>query len=140
MQQGDGVKIMKTKLIAAALALLMTSGAAHAITQEDYARAFTKEQDYAIKTTLMANFAGNQKQNRCPRFRAIEKAMNAELAETAVTSEMLRVLRDSDFSRPESFVSVILAEYNKDPSAFCNEAWRSLGPNGTYKRQMLEAK
>jgi hypothetical protein len=38
------------------------------------------------------------------------------------------------------FTQTLTDKYNKDPSQFCRDAWYFLGPNGTYKRQMLEAK
>jgi hypothetical protein len=127
-------------MMAAALALLMAGGAAMALTQEEYDATFTKEQDYAIKTTMLANFAGSPKRNRCPQFRVIDEATNAELAAAGVTLEMLRTLRDIGGADTGPFTARFIDEYNKDPSNFCHEAWRALGPNGTYKRQMLEAK
>ena len=102
---------MKMKLIAATGALLMmTSGVAFG--------------------EMWANFAGSH--NRCPRFQVIDKAVSDELAAAGVTSEMLSNFTD----QPQ----LLLDQYNEDPSEFCAKAWRRLGPNGTYKRQMLEAK
>lgn len=109
---------MKCKSMLAALAVLMTSGAAFADTP------FMD----ALMNTMWANFAGSH--NRCPRFRVIEEAINAERAEAGVTPDMLRDMTDKP----------LLDQYKEDPSEFCDKVWRRLGPNGTYKRQMLEAK
>jgi hypothetical protein len=112
---------MKMKLIAATGALLMmTSGVAFG------EMSFTD----AVTNTMWANFAGSH--NRCPRFQVIDKAVSDELAAAGVTSEMLSNFTD----QPQ----LLLDQYNEDPSEFCAKAWRRLGPNGTYKRQMLEAK
>jgi hypothetical protein len=103
---------MKRKSMLAALALLVTSGAANAGYMD------------AVTTTTWADFAGSQ--NRCPRFQVIKEAIAAERAEAGVT---------------ESYDNHdLIRQYNEDPSEFCNKAWRRLGPNGTYKRQMLEGK
>jgi hypothetical protein len=114
---------MKRKIIVAVVALqvtLMTSGAAFG------QMSFTD----AVMNTMWANFAGSH--NRCPRFQVIDKAVSDELAAAGVTSEMLSNFTD----QPQ----LLLDQYNEDPSEFCAKAWRRLGPNGTYKRQMLEAK
>jgi hypothetical protein len=42
--------------------------------------------------------------------------------------------------RGQGGTSMYAEEYDEDPSAFCKKAWDLLGPNRTYKRQMLEAK
>jgi hypothetical protein len=110
---------MKTKSMLVALMLLMTSS-------DVFAKASFID---AIMYTKWANFAGSH--NRCPRFQIIEEAISAELAEAGVTS------RDLDYYGGDgNFPN----QYNADPSAFCKRVWDLLGPNGTYKRQMLEAK
>lgn len=42
-----------------------------------------------------------------------------------------------DLAEAERFVA---GQYNRDPEGFCEWAWRRLGPMGSYKWQMLEAK
>jgi hypothetical protein len=108
---------MNRTIAVAALALLMTSGAQANSTD-------------AIINTIWARFAGSH--NRCPRFQVIERAISAERAEAGATAWMM----ESFDEEPR----VLIKEYNEDPSAFCNKAWQEFGPNGSYKRQMLEAK
>jgi hypothetical protein len=83
-------------------------------------------------TQAQRNGTSRRSHNRCPRFQVIDKAVSDELAAAGVTSEMLSNFTD----QPQ----LLLDQYNEDPSEFCAKAWRRLGPNGTYKRQMLEAK
>lgn len=111
---------MKPKLITAALVLLMTSGTAHA---------FTEEQIKVIKIVELAWSAGD---GRCPRFQNDRQRMNDELKEAGITEE--------DFLDEYVEGDDYMPQYNKNSSAFCQMAWKLLGPNGTYKRQMLEAK
>jgi hypothetical protein len=143
--------IMKTKLMLAALALLMTSGAAFGAA--DVWTRSTPQLD-AAETTTLANFAGSQKHNRCPRFKVIDAATKAELAAANMTGPSGTPDDPTDdLLRPEQCewkstsgptctagTSFYADEYATDPSAFCKKAWEMLGPNGTYKRQMLEAK
>jgi hypothetical protein len=128
-------------LAAVALTLMMMTSTSA------FANEPTLEQRTMVNTitiALLAEFTGNQKNNRCPRFRVIDKAVDDELAEAGLTLEMLHEMHgagDFENDRVDDYMGTILAdEYNKDPSAFCYKAWHELGPNGTYKRQMLEAK
>jgi hypothetical protein len=115
---------LKRQVMLAALALLVTSGAASA---------FTKEQQAATNVVCLAYFAGNQKNNRCPRFQLIDGAAGKELRDGGViTNEIF----EQTLHQSPSFV----ADYEENPSRFCSAAWALLGPNGTYRRQMLEAK
>lgn len=93
---------MKMKLIGAALALTLSSGAAFACSD-------------SIALERVAKVAGTY----CPRLQLIEGAVCIDLAEA------------------ERFVA---GQYNADPEGFCEWAWRRLGPMGSYKWQMLEAK
>jgi hypothetical protein len=104
---------MKTKMMVAALALLMTGAASGASEIE------------VLTDTIWANFAGSR--DRCPRFQVIKEAVRAELASS--------ILDNYTGASPS-----IVKKYDEDPSVFCDKAWRRFGPNGTYKRQMLEAK
>jgi hypothetical protein len=116
---------MKTKLIAAALALLMASGVAMAQT--------TREQGHALSITSRAYFAGSQ--NRCPQFRVIDEAVHAELVAVGVGKTAV----DRINLMHHLGIHAWAPAYDEDPARFCKYVWEELGPNG-YKRQMLEAK
>src|SRR5258705_4172424 len=113
---------MRTRMMATALALLMAGGAAMALTQEEYDATFTKEQDYAIKATMLANFAGSPKRNRCPQFRVIDEATNAELAAAGGKLEMLRTLRAIGGGDPGALSAQLIAGFDKDPTHFFHYA------------------
>ena len=130
---------MKRTTIAAALALLMTSGAAFAETQtqEDFAKDRIQN---TIAMVMLVHFAGIH----CQHVRMIEAAMIAELKDAGVTLETLNAPgMGIDMNILES---MFLNHYDKDPSKFCTGALRGFGPNGgpglngAPKRQMLEAK
>jgi len=124
-----------TKLyVAAALALLSGS----IMTSDTFAADGWAPSAYdVILNTTLAQFAGNQKYNRCPRFRVIDEATRAELATVGKTADMLT--DPGEMIRGDG-TPLWASKYNEDPSAFCKMAWELLGPNGSYKRQMLEAK
>jgi hypothetical protein len=121
---------MKCKLILAALAMLLTGSAASA---------FTSEQLRTLEITQIARWGGYD--NHCPRFTVIELAVYDELLQAGFTDAELESDSESKF-QSASVDAVVLAmrNYKANPSSFCNAAWHMLGPNGTYKRQMLEAK
>jgi hypothetical protein len=134
---------MKRKLRGAALALLMTSGAAHAT--PDIPK---------IDLIVIAGFAGEV----CPRFKSMPQALHEEAEENKITKEMLDARFDllsaqfiKNASNRNAWLDVpvgddkkillsIIWESLNDRSEFCAEIWALLGPNGTYKRQMVEAK
>jgi len=118
---------MKRKLILAALALLMASSAASA---------FTKEQSDVISVATMALLAGLD--DHCPRYRLNNDAMISELIASGLTEKDFDSGEMSD-ERDRAILPFML-DYKSNPSRFCDAAWQALGPNGTYKRQMLEAK
>jgi hypothetical protein len=126
---------MKRQVILAALALLMMSGAANATIWSD-----------AAEMTTLANFAGSPKYDRCPRFRVIDAAIKAELAAAnmkgpaGTPDDPTDDLLWPEDGRGGGGTSMYIDGYNADPSAFCTKVWRLLGPNGTYRRQMLEPK
>ena len=118
---------MKPKFKLAALALITMSSAASA---------FTKEQNDVIAVATVAQYAGLD--DHCPRFKLNVHEMIAELSGTGLTSADFTSQAMSD-ERSKNF-KVHALNYAADPSGFCNAAWQKLGPNGTYKRQMLESK
>jgi hypothetical protein len=137
---------MKRKLLGAALALLMTSGAASA-----YPNGLSK-----IDFLVITYVAGS---GDCPRFKFIPQALREEAEEeNKITKEMLSArlgvliaqveknasnrngLLDTPVGDDKKLLLLTYWEYLDDPSDFCAKMWALLGPNGTYKRQMLEAK
>jgi hypothetical protein len=126
---------MKRRMIGPALALQVTlmGGAANADELLMGSAAYE-----AMTYPMMAQFLGNQKHNRCPRFKVIDAATRAELA---IVRWGDRGMTEADMRDPGGEDQPGFKEkYETDPSAFCKFAWELLGPNGTYKRQMLEAK
>jgi hypothetical protein len=117
---------MKRTMMVAALALLMTSGAAMAQT--------VREQGHALLITSRAYFAGSQ--NRCPQFRVIDEAVHAELAAVGVgktAADRINLMRHLG-------IHAWASAYDEDPSRFCKYVWEEFGPNNGSERQMLEAK
>jgi hypothetical protein len=68
----------------------------------------------------------------CPRFKVIMSEVKKELDAVGVDSN------DPVFKK--IFPVVLDTIRNEDRSKLCREAWEKYVPNGTYKRQMLEAK
>jgi hypothetical protein len=124
------------KLILAALALLMPSATA----QADRLVLGAIAEYEAIKYSMLAQFLGNQKHNRCPRFKVIDEATRAELATVTWEDRELTWADLNDDPGGEQIIEGYIEKYATDPSAFCDRSWKLLGPNGTYKRQMLEAR
>jgi hypothetical protein len=118
---------MKRTMIAAALALLMTSGAANA---KNWNEVSGSEMTEAVNNSVLAWFAGNH--DRCPRFKVIDEAVRDELVAGGLSPDYIRPNEADRFTYPK--------DYAANPSAFCKMAWEQIGPNGSYKRQMLEAK
>jgi hypothetical protein len=119
--------MMKRKLILATLAQVITSGVASA---------FTIEQSDVIAVASLAQWAGLD--DHCPRFKLIESEMMAELSATGLSQtdfDSSQMLAERDRA-----ISSVVQNYRENPSSFCNAAWQKLGLNGTYRRQMLEAK
>jgi hypothetical protein len=94
----------------------------------------TPNQVRAIGFVNAARIAGSG--DRCPRFHLIEAATFSELAAAGVTNEMSH---SPEFSRVFQATSTAsLAKYSANPSEFCATAWKTFGPDGSFKRQMLE--
>lgn len=115
------------KLTAAALALLMMSGAAHAI---------TPEQNRALEITTSAWVAGTS--DNCPRFKIMKGEMVGELNAAGLEPDNVKTKEMTDVR--QLLMMTMLMKYQLNPSQFCAAAWQLYGPNGLYKRQMLEAK
>jgi hypothetical protein len=81
-----------------------------------------------------ASFAGSN--NRCPRFKYIEGTMAQEMKEYGLD----KISESERKSMHQTAFTLAFLTYEENQSAFCSAVWNMLGPNGTYKRQMLEAK
>jgi hypothetical protein len=62
--------------------------------------------------------------------------MFAEMKDVGITVEML----DSQYFKNAQTIALVdaIGRYEKNPSDFCRAAWLLYGPDGGYKRQMLE--
>ncbi|MGQ0684698.1 hypothetical protein [Bradyrhizobium sp.] len=114
------------RILAVAFATLSVGETAHA---------YTREQIDVLNFVSIAEYAGRG--DNCP-FKLIESNVHDELRAAGFTQ------KDFDSSeygelRMKSLVPVIQT-YKINPSAACTAAWSMFGPNGGYKRQMLEAK
>lgn len=74
---------------------------------------------------------------KCPRFRIVEGSIFANVQDVGVSKEQVMGQEWKD--------AMLLGEanakdgYAKNPSQFCERAWRMLGPpNHTFKHQLLE--
>lgn len=116
------------KQISAALLLIAASATP--------ASAFSESQNTALEVIARVVFAGTG--DRCPRYRLIRSALGEELRARGFTEDDVKT-KDFDDSM---YVATTAAQikYNLNPSAFCHAAWELFGPDGSYRRQMLEAR
>jgi hypothetical protein len=121
---------MRCRLMLAALALLTT----FAPSASNAGRPLGFSDSSPIDVIYVATAAGTR--DRCPKFKAIDHAIDEEIAAANITQEMLR----NEQEHVKKLAESIYIEYLLDSSSFCSWAWGLLGPNGTYRRQMLEAK
>jgi hypothetical protein len=90
-------------------------------------------QDQALINAVWADQTGRY--DTCPRFKVIPSAVREELNDAGISDEDLK----SDHGK-YALLYVFDMIKHEDRSKLCKEAWEKFGPNGTYKRQMLEAK
>jgi hypothetical protein len=123
---------MRFIMMAVSLALFASTGArADAPLTGD----LTKAQRDAITMTTVARVAGAN--HRCPRFHVIEQAVFQDLHDANIPPAMLDT---QEFKNAQTRALVnIIDRMNANPSDFCLAAWQLFGPQGRYKRQMLEA-
>jgi hypothetical protein len=95
----------------------------------------TETQIKAVQMTSLATYAGSH--DNCPRFHVVERAVFEEWRDAQIPSEMVAT---------QAFKNAIqlstigpMQSKSKNPSDFCLAAWQLFGPNGTYRRQLLEA-
>jgi hypothetical protein len=104
------------------------------------ANAFTKAQRDAIYAIQLAFFAGYL--NFCPRYKLVDGMVEEVITHTEYSAAGITDPANNQelIAERKNVWDRIEQAYKADPSALCYSAWQQLGPNGTYKRQMLEAK
>jgi hypothetical protein len=86
--------------------------------------------------TSMARIAGNG--DNCPRYKVNLDEVFEELRSADITPTMLDT---QGFKNAQTMAIVSAVErMNEDKSDWCLAVWQLFGPNGTYRRQMLDAK
>jgi hypothetical protein len=95
----------------------------------------TKGQIEAITMTTVARVAGSG--NRCPRFHVIERALFQELHDADIPPAMLETQEYKNAVTMALFG--VVERMNADQSDWCLAVWQLFGPQGRYRRQMLEA-
>jgi hypothetical protein len=123
------MKVLRAAIATTLLCLSASPSLADSLTGN-----LTEAQLSIIAQTTDARFAGTL--GKCPRYRFMETASFAELKEAGITSEMI----DSQYFKNAQMFALANAmrKYEKNPSDFCMAAWLLYGPDGRYKRQMLE--
>jgi hypothetical protein len=92
----------------------------------------TDAQVKAIQMTSLAMLAGSH--GNCASFHVIENALSEEWHDANISMDAPK------FKNAMTLASLSpLEQLRKDPVEFCRGAWQLLGPNGLYRRQMLEA-
>jgi len=113
-----------------ATAWLSTGAAADPLTGD-----ITKAQLEVITMTTIARFAGSD--GRCPRFHVIERAVFQDMHDADIPGGMLET---QEFKNAQAIALMgALERKTANPSDFCLAVWQLFGPQGLYKRQMLEA-
>jgi hypothetical protein len=117
-------------------ALISTAGLlSTAVARDQLTGDITEEQLNAIMMTTIARFAGSGK--TCPRFHVVQEAVFEEMADAGIRPEMLRT---QEFKIAQALALVgALERQRANPSDFCLAVWQLFGPQGLYRRQMLEA-
>ena len=96
------------------------------------ANTLTDDQLEVARMVEYARIAGSG--YRCPRFHVIQDAASQEL----LAASMKPAARDTP--ECEGVLTLMLANADHlNRSEFCLEAWKMFGPDGSYRRQMLEA-
>jgi hypothetical protein len=92
----------------------------------------TDAQVKAIQMTSLAMLAGRH--GNCPSFHVIESALSEEWHDANISKDTPKFKNAMNLSSLGP-----LEQMRKDPSEYCLGAWQLLGPNGLYRRQVLEA-
>ncbi len=119
---------MVSKSIITVLALIATASVPSAV---------GRERHDVIVAVSIAQFAGLD--DRCPRYKLIESALQAELQSVGLAKGFELASADDHEERRIAITDAVRA-YENSPARFCLDAWAKIGPHGTFKRQMLETK
>lgn len=84
----------------------------------------------------MAQYLGSE--DNCPRFKIIENAMYQELGDVGIKEDKDFKSEEFNSERVTALMAVI-ASFESNPTSMCASAWMQFGPNGSYRRQLLEA-
>jgi len=122
-------KTMKRPIILAAV-ICLAAKPTHA--QPSEYGDMTDAQVKAIQMTSLAMLAGSH--GNCPKFHVIATALSEEWYEAHIFVDRPKFKNAMTFSTLGP-----LEQMRKDPVEFCRGAWELLGPNGLYRRQLLEA-
>jgi hypothetical protein len=113
------------------LAVLLCLAAETHAQQSEYGD-MTDAQVKAIQMTSLATLAGSH--GNCPSFHVIATSLSEEWYEAHIFVDRPK------FRNAMNLASLgPLEQLRKDPVEFCRGAWELLGPNGLYRRQLLEA-
>jgi len=117
------------------LAALISTGLSTAAAADPLTGHLTETQLNAIKMTTIARFAGSK--NTCPRFHVVESAVFEEMRDGGISPAML----DTTELKNAQVIAMMgaLERQRANPSDFCLAVWQLFGPQGPYRRQMLEA-
>jgi hypothetical protein len=101
------------------------------------ATALTREQEDVLEriaSIAVASPATTELPHLCPRFKQVDGATIKERRSVGIPDDF-RYTRSDEF---DAFIKMAYGNYHADPSGYCLEIWKLYGPDGTYKRQMVE--
>jgi hypothetical protein len=87
-----------------------------------------------VTMTTIARMAGDGK--NCPRYKVNLNAIFEEMRSADITPAMVDT---QGFKNAQTMAIVGAVERMKDKSDWCLAVWQLFGPNGMYRRQMLDA-
>ena len=113
-------------------AALICLAAQPSLAQQSESSDMTDAQVKAIEMTSLAILAGSH--GNCPGFHVVTTALSEEWYDAHIFVDRPK------FKNAMNLAALLpLEQMRKDPSEFCRGAWELLGPNGLYRRQLLEA-
>jgi len=90
-------------------------------------------QDQALLNAMVVHMLGTD--DTCPRFRVIKSEVKKEMDDAGVKLDA----EHSEHIKMAGALVFDMLKHSDDRSQLCREAWEIFGPNGTYRRQMLES-
>lgn len=116
-------------------ALILTTGLSASAAGDPLTGNLTETQINAIKMTTIAMFAGSK--DICPRFHFVQRFVFEEMVHAGIPAAMLDT---QDFKNAQTLAMLGAIERQRaNPSDFCLSVWQLFGPQGLYRRQLLEA-